>query len=375
MFKTIAACLELLYLISARQCLLGSLLLQYMDSITQFTLGAAIGEAVLGKKIGNKAVLWGGFAGTIPDLDVMFSPFLDNIQKLGFHRGYSHSLMFAFIVGPILGWLFWKWYKNHPSQTTLKDWITLFFLGIITHPILDSFTTYGTQLFLPFSDYRVGINNIFIVDPLYTVPFLLLLIAAMFFNRTSPTRRKLNNAGLIISSLYMLFTLGTKVYVDRVFAHSLQAQKMEYKRFMSATTPLNSILWYSVVEVDSGYYMGYYSLLDKDQNVHFDFIARNDSLLSDIKDSYAADRVKWFSSGYYAVRPHEDPEQVKFYDLKFGKMGFEGSPEKFIFAFNLRKMPDGTVEMHQTGEDGGRDMNIKEAFAQLWQRIKGVKAI
>ncbi|QQS31199.1 MAG: metal-dependent hydrolase [Sphingobacteriales bacterium] len=346
-----------------------------MDSITQFTLGAAIGEAVLGKKIGNKAVLWGGFAGTIPDLDVMFSPLLDNVQRLGFHRGYSHSLLFALIVGPILGWLFWKWYKNHPAQTTLQDWVKLFLLGIITHPILDSFTTYGTQLFLPFSDYRVGLNNIFIVDPIYTIPFLLLLILAMFFNRTNPLRRKLNYAGLIISSVYMLFTLGTKVYVDRIFANSLHEQKIDYQRFMSATTPLNSILWYAVVEVDRGYYMGYYSLFDKDRHIHYDFIARNDSLLSGIQDSYAVDRVKWFSNGYYAVRPHNNPDEVRFYDLKFGKMGFEGSTEKFIFAFNLKKLPDGNVVMHQSRDDNGRDFKMGDAFRELWQRIMGIKPI
>ncbi|MCB0468978.1 MAG: metal-dependent hydrolase, partial [Aequorivita sp.] len=48
-----------------------------MDSVTQIVLGAAVGEAVLGKKIGNKAMALGAIAGTIPDLDVLSSHFTD----------------------------------------------------------------------------------------------------------------------------------------------------------------------------------------------------------------------------------------------------------------------------------------------------------
>ena len=346
-----------------------------MDSISQFTLGAALGEAVLGKKIGNRAILWGGIAGTIPDLDVVFNPLLDNVTRLGFHRGYSHSILFALIVAPILGYWLWRWYKNFQPQTTFKEWATLFFVSIVTHPILDSFTTYGTQLFLPFSDYRVGINNIFIVDPLYTVPFLLLLIAAMFVKRTNPLRQKLNNAGLIISSLYMLFTLGAKWQADRAFSQSLQTQNIPYTRFMSATTPLNSVLWYCVAETDTGYYMGYYSLLDKDNKVHYDFLPRQDSLLRGIENTRAVDRLKWFSNGYYAVRPGKTQNELRFYDLKFGKMGFEGSPEQFVFAFTLQKQPDGTVTMNSTRDEGGRNLQMNEAFTQLWNRIKGIKPV
>ena len=34
-----------------------------MDAVTQIALGAAVGEATLGKKAGNKAVVWGAIAG------------------------------------------------------------------------------------------------------------------------------------------------------------------------------------------------------------------------------------------------------------------------------------------------------------------------
>ncbi|MGB2760309.1 MAG: metal-dependent hydrolase, partial [Maribacter stanieri] len=79
-----------------------------MDSLTQIVLGAAVGEAVLGKKVGNKAMLYGAIAGTIPDLDVITRYFLDTVTATEWHRGVSHSIFFSIVFAPIFGWLVWK---------------------------------------------------------------------------------------------------------------------------------------------------------------------------------------------------------------------------------------------------------------------------
>ena len=143
-----------------------------MDSITQIVLGAACGEAVLGKKIGNKALLFGAIGGTIPDLDVFVGNLLYNnqIDAMLFHRGFMHSIFFAIIGAFVFGWLtYWLYNKGkRKGSTSQKDWILLFFWSLFTHPILDAFTPYGTQLFAPFSDYRVALNNISVADPAYT---------------------------------------------------------------------------------------------------------------------------------------------------------------------------------------------------------------
>src|SRR5690554_4135784 len=76
-----------------------------MDSLTQIVLGAAVGEAVLGKKVGNKAMLYGAIAGTIPDLDVYASHFTDTVSALAIHRGFTHSIVFSVLFAPIFGWL------------------------------------------------------------------------------------------------------------------------------------------------------------------------------------------------------------------------------------------------------------------------------
>lgn len=146
-----------------------------MDSLTQIVLGAAVGEAVLGKKIGNKAMLYGAIAGTIPDLDVISSFFTDTVTALEIHRGFTHSILFSVIFAPIFALVVLKFekYKN------FKDWTLLFFWAFITHPILDAQTTWGTQLFWPL-DIRLAFKNVFVVDPLYTIPFIIFVLLAMF---------------------------------------------------------------------------------------------------------------------------------------------------------------------------------------------------
>ena len=111
-----------------------------MDSLTQIVLGGAVGEAVLGKKVGNKAILWGAIGGTIPDLDTIPGQFLDTVSRLEIHRGFSHSIVFALLISPLLGWLIYKLYKKK-KEATIWGWTQLFFWCIFTHPLLDIYTT------------------------------------------------------------------------------------------------------------------------------------------------------------------------------------------------------------------------------------------
>lgn len=339
-----------------------------MDSLTQLVLGAAVGEAVLGKKAGNKAILWGAIGGTIPDLDVFFT-MGSALKEITLHRGISHSLTFAVVMAPILGWLINKLYKD---QIGFKGWTLLFFWSIVTHPILDSFTTYGTQLFLPFSDYRAGINNIFVVDFAYTLPLLICVIACLFIKRENPKRKKWNNTGLIMSSFYMLLSLGNKAYATHVFFDSLAEKGIKTEHCMTGVTPLNILLWYTVAEVDSGYYVGYYSLLDKDKDIEYSFYNRHEELIEDIKNTYEIDRLKWFSNQFYAVEKIDD--ELRFVTLKFGTTGNENtsSVSKAVpFYFIIKKNADGSVLLENNRN--AQDIDFKKALSQLYNRVLGNK--
>lgn len=122
------------------------------------------------QKIGNKTLLFVAIGGTIPDLDVFIGSWFyhNEIDAMAFHRGFMHSFLFTIIGAFIFGYVFYYLYnrRSRLNSTIRKDWIWLFFLALFTHPILNSFTPYGTQLFAPFTNYRVAFNNISVDDPL-----------------------------------------------------------------------------------------------------------------------------------------------------------------------------------------------------------------
>ncbi len=339
-----------------------------MDSLTHIVFGAALGEVVLGKKAGKKAMLWGAIANTIPDLDV-FLVFGDPIREITIHRGLSHSIFFALLAAPILGWLINKLYKD---KIGFKSWWLFFLCLIITHPLLDSLTTYGTQLFLPFSDYRVGFNNIFIIDFVFTIPMIVAVIACLILKSDNPRRIKWSRNGLLISATYVVLSFCTKTYAGHVFTQSMEEKGIKTEHCMTGVTPFNILLWYNVAEVDSGYFVGYYSLLDKDKNIDYSFIKRNEELIADIKSEYAVDRLAWFSNRYYSVEKKGD--ELRLFTLKFGTPGYkiDGPISDVVpFYYIIKKEADGTIKVEN--HEGFDKLELGKALKQLYQRVMGDK--
>jgi inner membrane protein len=297
-------------------------------------LGAAVGEAALGKQVGNKAVLWGAACGLLPDLDVLAGPFLTDVEKLTFHRGFSHSIVFAILVAPLLAWLVAKIHGR--KDANWRDWTKLTFLSIATHPLLDCFTNYGTQLFQPFSNYPVALNTIFIVDPLYTLPLLIGAIAAMFCRRASNRRQLINYLGLGLSSFYLLVTAVNKLYINSVFEAALEKQQIGYQRYFTNPMPLNNILWRGVVETEKGFLEGLYSLLDRDEQVAFRFIEKNHQFIRPFNEHREIEQLVWFSRGYFCISQRDS--LLYFNDLRFGKTDLGILPfGEFIFSYRIAR--------------------------------------
>ncbi len=340
-----------------------------MDSITQIVLGAACGEAVLGKKIGNKALLFGAIGGTIPDLDVFIGNLLysNQIDAMLFHRGFMHSIFFAFIGAFVFGWFtYWLYNKGKlKASTTQKDWILLFFWSLFTHPILDAFTPYGTQLFAPFSDYRVALNNISVADPAYTLPFLLCMIILMFYKRTSSKRKLWWKIGVGISSAYMLFTLVNKISVDNKFKATLSDENISYTRFSVQPSLLNNILWYGIAETEDSYYAGFYSLLDSSERFSdWEEIPKTHDLDKDGNGDIAS--LAWFSNDYYLVESAEN-DSYRYMDLRYPLIKKDGKSEA-VFFFVLKRLADGRLDMLPYQP---RESDMKSALQSIWDRLKG----
>lgn len=402
-----------------------------MDSLTQIVLGAAVGEVVLGKKVGNRAMVWGAISGTIPDLDIIANAFMHPIEALAVHRGLSHSLFFAVLFPWLIGWMTHRYYEDDmqnnrwfnwflrglvillcltfvngiayeinqgvswttamitlavvglyvwrmyfKDQSTKSspdadyyDWVKLHFWAVFTHPLLDSCTTYGTQLFQPFSDYRVAFNNIAVADPAYTAPFLICLLAASLLIKNSFWRRAFNAAGILISSAYLVWSLYNKWTVNQVFERSFQEHQITYDRYMTTPTILNNILWYGVAQKGDVYYSGFYSLLDEEPRViEFQEIQQNGELIDDFADHRYIEVIKWFSNGYYSVRQEEDNLFV-FSDLRYGiiKSGDDGTRNESVFSFVIET--DEELEVTPLRDP---DTRSGEALKVFWNRIKGV---
>jgi inner membrane protein len=339
-----------------------------MDSLTQITLGAAVGEAVLGRKVGNKAMLWGAIGGTIPDLDVIFGLFMDPVSYLSVHRGFSHSVFFAFIAAPVLAWFITKIHGS--TEANYWGWTKLAFWSIFTHPLLDLFTGYGTQLFNPISNYGFELNTIFIIDPLYTVPFLICVIIAMFHHRTSDRRRFWNTLGIVLSTGYLLFTVITKIHIHDHFKKQLEKQDLVFEELMTFPAPFQTILWRGLAKADDGYYEGYYSLFDS-HPVEFTFIPSNAHKLEPYRDDEPVEQLLWFSKGYFQVSDAGEGNAgaLHFHDLRFGSiLGWRGEFDAHVFTFRLQEENGEMVSFNRAvnGPDIGR-----EELGQYFRRVFG----
>ena len=285
-----------------------------MDSLTQIVLGAAVAEAVGGKKLGNKAPLWGAIAGTIPDLDVFMRFFYHPIDAALVHRGFSHSILFAVLGSPIFAYIVHRIYKQ---KFPYKTWLWLFFLGIITHPMLDMFTNYGTQFLWPL-DYRITFNTVFVVDPLYTLPFGLCVLIILFFKSTNKWRSRINWFGIYYSSAYLIWGVIVKLYILNCSTDYFSKANYSTENEMVTPMPLTSFYWMMLGEDKANYYVGYKSIFKDFQPKDIDVIPKNQLKLDSLvwSDIDYSDKLKFISNNYYNLEIRKDT--VVFYDLRFG---------------------------------------------------------
>lgn len=326
-----------------------------MDSVTQIALGAAVGEVTIGHKVGWRAPLWGGLCGLLPDLDVLWQ-FSDPIATFTWHRGYTHSLAILTLATPIITRVI---IRTHPKTRPFwRSWLLLVFLALITHPLLDCLTVYGTQIFLPFSNFPVNWSTIFIIDPVFSTPLILGVLAALLVHKKS-WGHKLNTVGLTAALMWLAITAAIKVHVNRVVETSLPTN---VTRYLTTPSPFNTVLWRMVAMTKDGYYLeGYYSLLDKKKSVSF--IRRPDGhkLLTPLRKEPSVTRLIWFSHGFFSGQELTNGEIV-ISDLR---MGLEG---RFVFSFVVGQRKGDTIEavpVHQHPTPNFPPGSMKA----LWRRV------
>lgn len=333
-----------------------------MDSLSQMALGAAVGVAVMGRRTAVwKAALWGAVGGTLPDLDVLIDHG-DPIRNMVLHRGETHALfwltVFSLPLGAAVARLSGEW--PHWRRWWLAMWAVL-----ITHPLLDAMTVYGTQLGLPFTNHPYGVGSIFIIDPLYTLP-LLVGVGWALAARAGGRGRSANVAGLVLSTAYLGWSVGAQTHVDAVARASLAAQGIQAERVLVTPAPFNTLLW-RVVAVggtgpDAAYHEGFYSLLDDSPHVHFDRFDQGLALADDLQGIEGVQRIAAFSRGFYRLQ--ELDGRVFVTDLRMGQ------EPNYIFSFAVAERSSPVVPLQPPVQQGTRP-DVPRAMAWLWRRIGG----
>lgn len=290
-----------------------------MDTFTQIALGAAVGQALGYKKIGYKAVVLGALGGLIPDLDVLYTPFLGEYGTWKYHRHITHSLFFGPTFGMIMGYISWRLYSNIPRQQFL--YIAICVLALFTHPLLDLFTIYGTQLLAPISNARFEIPGVSIIDPIYTVLLLLGLLAAAI---PQARRSAANIAGLclILSTAYLFYGWHQNTKAERIARAQLEQNNISYNKISAYTTIFQPYLRRIVVWEDNfKVRVGFISTWNPGDIKWSCLTIDNDPLVSAVRESEPGQNIDWFSGGEVVAKYENNNKRLILLDARYGVPG------------------------------------------------------
>ncbi|OZI22880.1 metal-dependent hydrolase [Bordetella genomosp. 7] len=287
-----------------------------MDSLTQAVLGAGIQGSLMGRYQGRKALLYGGLLATLPDLDVLVS-YPDPVSLMTYHRGFSHSVFVLGGLAAVLAWLIRKKWPHAPYSAG-RLFLTLF-LVLVTHPVLDAFTVYGTQLFWPWPSVPESWSAMFIIDPVYTVPLALAVLAAAIFGCTGGTRRALAIV-LMLGTVYLGAALAGRWHAEERVRQALLQQGVRPTAVLATPMPFNILLWRVLAKDGHGqYYEAVSGWLDRHPP---EMLALPLHLAQrPILDGVALhDRLRWFTDDWLRYDVIGDVLVVT--DLRMGVAGY-----------------------------------------------------
>ena len=336
-----------------------------MDSITHIAIGSCIGEIMLGKQLGRKGLLWGLVAASLPDIDAVAGLFLALPEELIAHRGITHSVLIAVLVPLLPAFICSKLYQRH--KIAYAYYYGFFFIQIALHILLDSCNAYGTGLLEPFSNQRFSLNLLYVADPLFSIwPFIATLV--IFGYRANPLRQKrIAGISLLFSFFYLCLSIHNKIVTGKHFEHSLSRLGVRPSGYFITPTPFNNLLWYSVANVDTGYYIGHLSVFDdRNKTVSFNYFSKNEQQLDSVENKDEVALLKQFANKYYTVERWNDT--LVFNVLRFGQMiGWQQPKAHFAFHYFLNPTYNNDLVVQRGRFEGWN----QQTLSYMYRRIKG----
>ena len=267
-----------------------------MDPLSQGAVGAAFAQSSANKKNIFKIGVIGFLAGLAPDLDILIKSSTDPILFLEYHRQFTHSLFFIPFGSLIVALILFPFVKSSMSMKTVY-YASL--LGYATHGLLDACTSYGTQLFWPFSNERVTWNNISIVDPLFTIPVVILVVIAI------KTKKKIFSF-FSIGWIIFYLSLGFIQYERALLAAVELAQVRGHSPERLTLKPSfgNLILWKSIYQHKETFYVDAIRTAQSStwctgESIRvFDYQYHLPDLEKESQQKKDIERFRWFSQDY-----------------------------------------------------------------------------
>ena len=282
-----------------------------MDSLSQAVLGASVAGACAPAGHRGKAMLLGAGLGTLPDLDV-FIDFGGAVENYTYHRGFSHSLFVLAPLSALLWLLLRRWWA--PVRDKPLRWLAAISLALLTHPLIDAHTAYGTQLFWPLTVPPTSWATLFIIDPLYTLPLLVGVLVAAINRKVSGTALRV---GLVVSTIYVGWSWVAQATVSRNVEDALSSMQLQGAPVFLTPTPFNTLLWRAVVITDHGYLEGFDSLMVDEGTMRFTAYASETDAIEGAGDIWAVSRLRWFAQDF--VKADIDNDRLVISDLRMGQ--------------------------------------------------------
>jgi inner membrane protein len=283
--------------------------------VTQLFLGAALGEWLLGRQLGKRALAWGAFIGVLPEFNLILHPLLDHAHKIAILHGPSHSLLVIALAAFALGrglsklWIHEKITRIQATSCVATLWTA--------HLIADCATSRGAALLWPFSGKSISFNHLFETDILITAILGITVVWLTFLPPPSAKkprgkmpvprskRRQVCLGGLGLCAGYILLSLSMKGLVSAGFAADLERRGIHHERRMEAPMPHQIFLWRALVDRGDAVWIGYRSVFEKRTTpVRWTIYPRGAAALDRVSEMRETKTLQTITDGWWIARPH-----------------------------------------------------------------------
>lgn len=293
-----------------------------MDLVTHVLLGATLGRAFFAKRLGRRAMGWGALANVAPDLDMLvalFGPF----EAFRYHRSLTHALWFGPLVGPLAGFMMWRARGGREGRNAVSDvdstgeraalgkkrepqssgrdalfaWAGLFTVALLSHPLLDVFTTYGTQLLWPMSRHRFALDAVAIIDPAYTLVLLLGLVVPSWAPGCATVGPRAAVCCLLLSTGYLFYGLRLNEKAEAEALTQLTASGHTPERVRAYPTLLQVWLRRLVARGENEVRVGYISMWRPGRVSWHRLAIPSHPSIERLRQSEEGRLFEWFTSG------------------------------------------------------------------------------